>query len=80
MIFMTARQVSDEFGVSFGTLGAYRARGKGPPFIKTRYGVRYRRSDIEAWIPSYMLVKRSPRPPLWVLDRLMLEKVKAERT
>lgn len=48
--------VSAWTGLSESTLARYRMRGGGPAFIKltnNRQGVvRYRRSDVEAWIAS----------------------------
>lgn len=34
------------------TLAAWTSRGEGPPYIKVGRSVRYRKSDIEAWLES----------------------------
>lgn len=40
-------------GFSVRTLQGWRIRGGGPPFLKmSRRAVRYRASDLEAWIRS----------------------------
>ena len=47
---LTDRQISQRYGLSFHTLRKLRVRGGGPPFIKIGRSVRYRSSDIEAWM------------------------------
>jgi len=37
-------------GISCVTTTKWRAKAKGPPFIKVGRLVRYRRSDVEAWL------------------------------
>lgn len=37
-------------GISSITATKWRAKAKGPPFIKVGRLVRYRRSDVEAWL------------------------------
>lgn len=40
-------------GVSPGTLGVWRSTGRyALPFVKVGRAVRYRRSDIDAWLES----------------------------
>lgn len=39
-------------GVSVMTLADFRSKGVGPNYIKVGRCVRYRRSDIEAWLVS----------------------------
>ena len=39
-------------GVAVATLTDFRLRGVGPNYIKVGRCVRYRRSDIEAWLVS----------------------------
>jgi excisionase family DNA binding protein len=36
--------------VPVGTLANWRYQGKGPRFVKVGRHVRYRRSDVEAWL------------------------------
>ena len=39
-------------GTSAGSLAQMRYRGQGPRFVKTGKLVRYRRSDIDAWLDA----------------------------
>jgi predicted DNA-binding transcriptional regulator AlpA len=39
-------------GVSVLSLADWRCKQVGPPFIKCGAAVRYRRSDVEAWLES----------------------------
>jgi excisionase family DNA binding protein len=41
---------ADLLGMSYRTLQAWRAEGKGPPFIRAGRAIRYRRSDLRAWM------------------------------
>ena len=51
-----APEFLDEWGlcallaISSVTATKWRAKAKGPPFIKVGRLVRYRRSDVEAWL------------------------------
>lgn len=51
---LTTVVVAAYLGCKKNTLEIYRLTGKGPPFIKIGDGkqapVRYRRSDVEAWL------------------------------
>lgn len=47
----TPAQVGERFGVTVGALAQMRYRGNGPKFIKLGgKQVRYRESDIQAWL------------------------------
>jgi len=46
--------VSDFLKVPEGTLANWRYQGKGPRFIKVGRHVRYRRSDVEAWLELHV--------------------------
>jgi len=48
-----------ELGISSVTATKWRAKAAGPPFIKVGRLVRYRRSDVEAWLASHTV----GRPP-----------------
>jgi len=37
-------------------LEAWRYRGEGPPYIKTHHSVRYRKSDLVAWLDAKRIV------------------------
>lgn len=43
-------EVSEEFRVSVNTLADWRYKGVGPRFAKFGKHVRYRRSDLDAWV------------------------------
>lgn len=47
---MSGREVTEEFGVPEGTLRYYRHAGMGPASFRLCGRVRYRRSDVLAWI------------------------------
>jgi predicted DNA-binding transcriptional regulator AlpA len=42
--------VSREFKITEPTLATWRYLGKGPAFVKVGAAVRYRRSDVTAWL------------------------------
>lgn len=44
------RVLSDEWGIPESTLAQWRWRGEGPVYVKLGGHVRYRRSDIDAWL------------------------------
>ena len=45
-------ELAEEIVVPERTLAQWRYLGKGPAFIKVGKHVRYRRSDVEAWLDS----------------------------
>ncbi len=50
---LTRREVEDRFGLSVRYLEVSAVRGDGPPMIRiSRRMVRYRASDIEAWLSA----------------------------
>ncbi len=50
---MGERELSDMLGVSVRTAQAWRVKGGGPVFLKINNRlVRYRQSDIDAWLAS----------------------------
>jgi excisionase family DNA binding protein len=48
--FMDERSLCALLAISSVTATKWRAKAKGPPFIKVGRLVRYRRSDVEAWL------------------------------
>lgn len=48
----TSREVANHLQQSVPTLANWRHRGIGPKFIKSGGSVRYRWSDVEAWVES----------------------------
>jgi predicted DNA-binding transcriptional regulator AlpA len=53
------KQLCAELGISSVTATKWRARAEGPRFIKVGRLIRYRRSDVEAWLISRTI----GRPP-----------------
>lgn len=47
---MSTREVEAEFGIPEGTLRYYRATGVGPASFRLAGRVRYRRSQVLAWV------------------------------
>ena len=47
---MTETQVAEYLQVAPGTPSGWRSRGVGPPFFKFGNLIRYRRSDVLAWL------------------------------
>lgn len=50
--YIDERQLCAELGISSVTATKWRSKVEGPPFIKVGRLVRYRRSDVEAWLIS----------------------------
>ena len=49
---LTRREVEDRFGITKRFLEVAVMRGNGPPFVKVGRLVRYRASDLRAWIEA----------------------------
>lgn len=49
---MTTQQVADHLGVPVATLYQWRHQGTAPRALKVGKHVRYRRSDVEAWVTA----------------------------
>jgi DNA-binding transcriptional MerR regulator len=47
---MTTKDVETDFGIPVGTLRYYRSSGVGPASFRLAGRVRYRRSEVLAWI------------------------------
>jgi excisionase family DNA binding protein len=47
---LTQQQLADELQVSMRTLERWRQEGTGPAFVRVGRSLRYRRSDIDAWL------------------------------
>lgn len=47
---MTTEQVSAELGIPVGTLRYYRSSGTGPASFRLAGRVRYRRTEVLAWV------------------------------
>jgi len=57
--FIDEKRLCEELGISSVTATKWRARAEGPPFIKVGRLVRYRRTDVERWLESRTIGKRS---------------------
>jgi excisionase family DNA binding protein len=49
-------EASDYLGVSQATLRAWKRQGRGPTYFRAGKLLRYRRSDLEAWIRAQLVV------------------------
>ena len=47
---LTVKQTAERLQVNHNTLQVWRNNGKGPAYIKIGGLVRYRESDVEAWL------------------------------
>lgn len=47
-------ELAEYLGKPKGTLYQWRYQGEGPPAIRVGRGLRYRASDVEAWLDSRM--------------------------
>jgi predicted DNA-binding transcriptional regulator AlpA len=47
-----SEELSDFLGSTPGTLAQWRFHGKGPRFVKIGRNVRYRASDVNAWLDA----------------------------
>lgn len=50
---MSASEVADFLGISVHTLYQHRYRGDSPPAFMVGNRIRYRRSDVEAWLQNH---------------------------
>ena len=48
--FLSSDYMAEWLLLTVNTLEKWRVRGEGPPFVKVGGRVRYRRSDVLAWI------------------------------
>lgn len=49
---MTPVELSDRWRIPVGTLTQWRHRKVGPPYLHLGRHVRYRQSDVEAWLET----------------------------
>jgi excisionase family DNA binding protein len=50
---LTQEQAAEYLGIPAGTLRVWRGKpGRGPAFVKLGRHVRYRASDVEAWVDA----------------------------
>ncbi|MEO1115401.1 MAG: helix-turn-helix domain-containing protein [Pseudomonadota bacterium] len=53
---LTRPEVAERYGISRRYLEIAVVRGEGPPLIRIGRSVRYRSSDVEAWIEAQRVV------------------------
>jgi excisionase family DNA binding protein len=51
-MLLTQREAATLLKLSERTLERLRGQGTGPKFLRIRHSVRYRQSDVEAWLSS----------------------------
>ena len=58
------KQLSESLGgePSVPTLRSWRYKGEGPPYIKVGRLIRYRLSDVEAWLERNTVNHETPTP------------------
>lgn len=49
---LDTKQLAEYLGIAVSTILQYRADGTGPQYIKLGHLVRYRISDVEAWLEA----------------------------
>lgn len=52
-VLMSPQEVADYLGIPLGTVYQWRYRGTGPRGSKVGKHVRYRRSDVDAWLEDH---------------------------
>jgi excisionase family DNA binding protein len=52
---LTQNEAADLLKLSVRTVERLRGSGTGPKFLKIRNSVRYRQSDVEAWVASRLV-------------------------
>jgi predicted DNA-binding transcriptional regulator AlpA len=60
---LTQRQCAELLRLSERTLERCRVTGTGPKFLRIRHSVRYRQSDVEAWLASRIVGSTSEVRP-----------------
>ena len=58
---LTEREVVDLYGLKLGTLRNHRSKKIGIPFVKLQGKVRYRLSEIEAYIEKHLVQTQSSK-------------------
>lgn len=59
MRLLTQREAADVLRLSERTLERLRVQGGGPPYVKANRAVRYRESDLEAWVAARVVSSTS---------------------
>lgn len=68
-LLLTAEETADLLAVSTFTLSRYRALGKGPAYVRLRghMGIRYRLSDVRAWLDRRTVIPNPKNRKRWAL-------------
>jgi excisionase family DNA binding protein len=61
---LSPQDLAEYLGVPLGTLYHWRTQGNGPPGLRVGRFLRYRRSDVEAWIRD-RVTRDDTAPPWW---------------
>jgi excisionase family DNA binding protein len=59
---LTPTEAASYLRLAVGTLANWRWRGEGPPYVLYGRRVRYRRSDLDAWMEGLMHHRPDPGP------------------
>ena len=59
---LTQREAAQLLRLSERSLERFRVTGTGPRFVKVGHSVRYRETDLEAWIASRVVRSTSEEP------------------
>lgn len=57
---LKAEEMAARMNTTVGTLGVWRCKGKGPPFIKKGRWIRYSLHDYNAWVAAGRVTPASP--------------------
>ena len=57
--YVTARGAAKILALSTGTLEGWRARGKGPAWVRLGTAIRYSRADLDTWLAAHAQKKPS---------------------
>jgi excisionase family DNA binding protein len=60
---LTPAELGDYLGVPLGTLANWRYQGRGPAYVRFGRHVRYRATDIAAWVDEQQPRRRAGRSP-----------------
>lgn len=68
--WLTSAEAAKRLGIRPGTLVVWRQRGIGPAYVRCGGAIRYRESDLEAYLAKQTVPEgRAPKPSLWPARR-----------
>jgi excisionase family DNA binding protein len=59
LTLLTTKEAADYLRLGKPTLESFRVKGIGPKFLKLGGSVRYRRTDLDAWLASRVFASTS---------------------